>query len=768
MQPLAIVTLMYCPKCKQTFEEGSRRFCPTDGARLVSERSGNREGGIFANLIPKMEGISDLEETIRDMPRPVVSEPDSPIAASEPALMEEDEILFELDDEPVKIMNESSFAHAAKPAKDTAKPEPRKVNPYEISDGGVNLAEQRDVFTGEVDEANPESFIGQTVKGRYQVSEYLGSDESGLAYLGDDKLVAERKVLVRILLNDESDEITESILAEERISLSHLSHPNIARLIDSGEFTNGTEFLVSEYVDALSVRDILDIHGHFDDARTARVIHQAADGLNHAHQAGILHRDVRPENLILNSDGDTEQTMLVNFGASNGEPNAQNAAYKAPEVLDGYVPTSASDIFSLAAVAYEMLTGLLPFNGESTREIAKQQSEGLITLATDIRPDLPTAVDLVFAKAFAFDVKTRYTKARDFGEAFSEALLNRPEPVQHVHAKGEDKVTAAPVAKPPEKAAPTKGRNPSGSEGAPHGTDSTLRTLPTGRVSASTAPAPSKVEPMWTRRSPEPPQVESSYPNWLPFAGLIALLAILPIGWYYVAKNPPSEPTPQVNGISVPEGSNNGTNATNTEMPPLPRNLSQPPNTNFFQTTKQNLKGDLLLNFVGFSMYYPKDWKLTGPQPGATSTGRGKFVDISRQTEDGRMKEQMLVSYYPSKGTYPADAEKFPQLVKETNDTLKKILPGYKQVSEGEIKFNGEWRAYEVKFQGSGMSADGEKLVVWGRRLFVPAARPGTRNGFEITMLATSLADEVKSVDDVGVKGELAPVLFSFEPSQNF
>jgi predicted RNA-binding protein with TRAM domain len=235
-----------------------------------------------------------------------------------------------------------------------------------------------------------------------------------------------------------------------------------------------------------------------------------------------------------------------------------------------------------------------------------------------------------------------------------------------------------------------------------------------------------------------------------------------------VVNNQPSDPTTQVEGISVPDGPNQSSSAANTEMPPLPRNLSQPPNTNFFQTTKQSLKGDLLLNFVGFSMYYPKDWALTGPQPGAASNSRGKFVDISRQTDDGRMKEQMLVSYYPSKGTFIADAEKFPQLVKETNDTLKKILPGYQMVSQGEIKFNGEWRAYEVKFQGSGMSADGQKLVVWGRRLFVPAARPGTRNGFEITMLATSLADEVKGVDDVGVKGELAPILFSFEPSQNF
>jgi hypothetical protein len=107
-------------------------------------------------------------------------------------------------------------------------------------------------------------------------------------------------------------------------------------------------------------------------------------------------------------------------------------------------------------------------------------------------------------------------------------------------------------------------------------------------------------------------------------------------------------------------------------------------------------------------------------------------------------------------------------MVKETNETLKKLLPGYQMVSEGEIKLNGEWRAYEIKFQGGGTSGTGEKLTVWGRRLFIPAARPGTRNGFEITMLATSFAEDVRSVDDVGIRGELAPILYSFEPSQNF
>jgi hypothetical protein len=271
-------------------------------------------------------------------------------------------------------------------------------------------------------------------------------------------------------------------------------------------------------------------------------------------------------------------------------------------------------------------------------------------------------------------------------------------------------------------------------------------------------------------RSTEPPQVENTRSIVIAAAGILGLLALLAFGWYYLAKYPA--------GVDVPTQTNLGAVQTNletpaprvtdTEMPPLPRNISQPPNTIFYQNSKQNLKGDLIRNFVGFTMYYPKDWKVNGPQESSAINSRGKFLDISRLTPEGRPKEQMLVSYYPSKGTFKEDADIFPQMVKESNETLKKLLPGYKLVSEGEIKVNGGWRAYEVKFQGSGKSESGETIDVWGRRLFMPAARAGIRSGFEITMLATSAADDVHGVDDVGVKGELAAILNSFEPSQNF
>ena len=285
---------------------------------------------------------------------------------------------------------------------------------------------------------------------------------------------------------------------------------------------------------------------------------------------------------------------------------------------------------------------------------------------------------------------------------------------------------------------------------------------------AATAPAPATNDDLWARRSPEPLNEPNS--GWLKIAGIgfLAMLVIAVGVWYYILNRtvtpdvavPPDTPSVAGNPGDPP--------VQEIEVAPLPRNITQPPNTAYYQSNKQNLKGDLVRNFVGFSLYYPLDWKSGGSHESTEPNSRGKFVDIAKSTPDGKLREQMLSSYYPSAGTYDLDAAKFPQMVKEANETLKKLIPDYQMVSSGEIKINGGWRAYEVKFQGGAKSETGERFIVWGRRLFIPAASLSARNGYEITMLATSFADDVRSVDDVGVRGELGSILDTFEPSQSF
>ncbi len=752
---------MYCPKCNDTFEEGSRRFCPTDGSRLVSEAAsaaGRRPGGIFANLIPKIEAISELDETLlKDKPQPRRQEP-PPIDA--PARIERpQDAYFELDDAgsdmppaftkpelPPELLQEQIPEDATRPMtteEDATRPLARKVDPREIPAGHVDLHGENRFPSPALDFSpdDPERFVGRTVKGRYRVSEFLGGDESGLAYLGEDRLADDRKVLVRILIDDGVDEIMASVLSEERVSLSHFSHPNASRLIDSGEFSNGVTFLVSEYFDALSVNDILTIHGQFDTQRAGRIIRQAANALGEAHQEGIIHRDIRPENLIVDATAETEQVKLVNFGASAGEPNPENVPYKAPEVLEGRVATVSSDVYSLAAVAFEMLTGELPFTGETDRDMVDAQSEGLTRMPSRMASGLSPRVDEVFERALSFDPADRFQKAREFADSLVTALAARPEAVTKA-IPAVAVVTAEP---------------------ARTNTVITVDPIQT-KPSASPVTHSGKDALSWKNRSPEPPVDASAGRTWTYLIGLAALIGLVALIWYVVNSGRQQEVAQQPAETNTVAPAN----SVAVDLPPQPRTISQPPNTNIYQSDKADMKGDLLRNFVGFTIFYPKTWSATTPQPGTPSGNRGKFLDVSSQTPDGRLKEQMLISYYPSKGTFDLDADRFPEFVKETNETLKTILPDYQMVSEGEIRVNQNWRAYEVKFQGGGVSESGERLTVWGRRIFVPAARPGTRNGFEITMLATSLTEGVTSVDDVGVKGELGGILETFEPGQNF
>ncbi|MFN2501132.1 MAG: hypothetical protein ABR530_03865, partial [Pyrinomonadaceae bacterium] len=420
--------------------------------------------------------------------------------------------------------------------------------------------------------------------------------------------------------------------------------------------------------------------------------------------------------------------------------------------------------------------GHLPFEGVPAKDLVRAQQSGLQEVPTVTRRDLPKGVDSVFLKAFAFNPIDRFPKARDFGDAFYSALADyvpSPSPEPAAPRPAPRPVAGPPVLrtetlKPLVPVPTASAESETSAVATASAADGEVTATAVGDgVRATASAGPGADAPVWKNRSPEPPQDGTSRSwGWL-IAGLLTVVALAGAAWYYIANNPltlgQGDPA-AVATNSVPAGPT----VPNTEMPPLPRNLPQPANTTYYENSKEKLRGDLLRNFVGFTIYYPRDWKVNNPQQATSRNARGKFLDISRNTPDGRLMEQMLVSYYPSEGTFKSDQDKFPELVKETNETLKQILPGYQMVSQGETKINGDWRAYEIKFQASGKSASGETLMVWGRRLFVPASRPGARNGFEITMLATSLADAVRSADDVGVTGELATILFSFEPSQNF
>ncbi len=761
---------MHCPKCGNKYPDGSQRFCDADGERLLSLSHEASRGGrqtVFAGILSTPEAVHaevlPIEFVIDDEDEKITDELMSELFFE----TEDDDNLFWSNNEPENGVRDEDEKAAEVSHGSVSESSigltalPRKIDPAQIPAGHIEVDNDGDrehpsIRSLDFDPESPNDLVGRIVKGRYRVTELLREDDTGFAYVAEDGLANDRRVVVRILANEELDEMTESILAEERISLSHINHPNVLRLIDSGQFANGINYLISEHSDALTAIDILDIHGPLSALRVAKLIRQAAEALSEVHHEGILHRDIRPEAILVTlAENDTELVKIADFGVSSGKPNSDNIYYRAPETLDGRIPTVAGDVYSLGVVAYQLLTGKLPFSGDTERAFLKAQRAGLETFPTDLRHDLSTDVDEVIERALSRDPLGRYPTARDLGEDLFAALTAAPDPM----------IDEAHVTVLDEQNGPVKeGSIVPGSQRI---------TIP-ANVSAERSADVDELA--WTRRSPEPPAKPD--PNWTRIAivgSLCILLTAIGI-WYYVLVRPTEPefrvPTDQeaANPANAPSQLplTPEQRAEDIEVPPLSRTIAQPPNTDFFQSSKQGLKGDLVRNFVGFSLYYPQNWKATGPKESADGKTRGKFLDIANTTPEGRLKEQMLVSYYASNGTFKEDTAKFPQLVKETNETLKKLIPNFQMVSEGNTIVNGGWNAYEVKFQGSGTGDNGERLLVWGRRLFVPAARPGVRSGFEITMLATSYADDVRSVDDVGVRGDLGAILYTFEPGQNF
>ncbi|MBE7515544.1 MAG: protein kinase [Chloracidobacterium sp.] len=710
---------MLCPKCGQKYPDGGQRFCDTDGTRLVPDAlSARLSSGVFSGVLPQVTARKhDMEAVLNEAERDRKME----------------EMFFGDHVEP--DLGKGFFAPET-----TSQPTDHCVQASDISAGCIDIRTQSDeaVSVNEFDPDDPDGFIGKTVKGRYQITEMLGEDDSGFAYLAEDHSGGHQRVIVRILAGfDDEDEVTRSVYAEERVTMSHLDHPNVARIFDSGSYPNGIEYVISECIDGLSVDDLLQIHGRFAAVRAARVIKTAAYAISDVQREGVLHRDIRGANIVIIPNEDEGETVKVtNFGVAGTQPNSANFRYLSPEVLAGKIPSVSSDAYSLAVTAYEMLTGSLPFAGATIDDVRSAQKSGTFLPISKVRGDSAPAVDDVFAKAFAAEPKERYLSAREFGDAFSKAMLQRAAPRTVVRSSSSVPAVEAVVSEP--------------------------------EVRKAQEPCEVDDSPAWTRRSPELPAEPDS--RWLKVAGIIAAVLVILIAgaWYVLLNRTPHEPAPVAEQTSDVNNAVATIKTAETVAPPLERKIPQPPNTIFFENRKQDLKGDLIRNFVGFKLYYPNDWTSNGPMPSATSTGRGQFLDISKSTPDGKLLEQMLVSYYPSKGTYTLDAEKFPQLVKEANDTLKELLPGYQMLSAGEIKVNGDWQAYEMKFQSSGTSPSGERLLLWGRRIFIPAARIGVRNGFELTLLATSNDEEVRGVDDVGVRGDLAAILYTFEPNQNF
>lgn len=292
-----------------------------------------------------------------------------------------------------------------------------------------------------VDFETPDSMVGTKLDGRFVIEKNLtdgGADEGGIGvvYLARDLKMLNKRVVVKVLQEKalKFKDILRKFLHEEE-ALMRLDHPGIVRILDFGTLTDGNPFMVMEYIEGYSLRKVLRETRQLPLDVAAHYIESVTDALSAAHAEKIIHRDIKPENIMLTpQEGGYDRVRLIDFGIARVDestlaPKTEisraigTVRYIAPEQLAGSVYLGPpADIYSAGVVAYEMLTGQLPFRPETMIHMYKLQQEGLKIKPRELRPEIPEVAEAILLSALEFDSENRPQNARQFGRDLARTL----------------------------------------------------------------------------------------------------------------------------------------------------------------------------------------------------------------------------------------------------------------------------------------------------------------------------------------------------------
>ena len=268
---------------------------------------------------------------------------------------------------------------------------------------------------------------GQKINDRYEIIKTIGEGGMANVYLANDTIL-DRKVAIKVLRGDLSnDEKFIRRFKREALSVSNLSHPNIVEVYDVCE-EDGNYYIVMEYIEGKTLKQLLQKRGALTLNEVIDIMTQLTDGLAHAHEAYIIHRDIKPQNIMIEDNG---LVKITDFGIAMALNSTQltqtnsvmgSVHYLPPEQANGKGSTVKSDIYSLGILMYELLTGSVPFKGDTAVEIALKHMKEKIPSIRKQNPTIPQSVENIVLKATAKNPKNRYDNVRDMYKDLQTAL----------------------------------------------------------------------------------------------------------------------------------------------------------------------------------------------------------------------------------------------------------------------------------------------------------------------------------------------------------
>lgn len=263
---------------------------------------------------------------------------------------------------------------------------------------------------------NEKNYIGVLLDDRYEILEKIGEGGMAVVYKAFCHRLS-RFVAVKIMREEmAADEEFKRRFCAESHAIAMLSHPNIVAVYDVSH-SDDVEYIVIELVDGITLKQYMDKRGAISWKEALHFTKQITKALAHAHSRGIIHRDIKPQNIMLLKDGTIK---VADFGIAALENEMQESGqavgsihYIAPEQARGENPDARSDIYSLGIVMYEMLTGRKPYTGETIGEIAVKHMSSLPTMPSDIVPDIPPELERITLKAMSCPINKRYQSANE-------------------------------------------------------------------------------------------------------------------------------------------------------------------------------------------------------------------------------------------------------------------------------------------------------------------------------------------------------------------